>query len=360
MKRKLRNILVTGGAGFIGSNFIRYLFNSDDFKGNVINVDKLTYAGNLENLEDIAQLYEGKRYFFKKTDICDFENIKDIFESYDIDTVVNFAAETHVDRSIFGPKDFIQTNIMGTFNLLEVARECWKGKDKEKVLFHHISTDEVYGSIEGNDCFYEYTSYQPNSPYSASKASSDHLARAYYKTYGFPVTISNCSNNYGPYQFPEKLIPLMILNILEGKPLSVYGDGKNIRDWLYVEDHCSAIWQILKQGKSGETYNIGGENEWENIKLVNSLCEMIAELNKKEEKDYYKKLITYVKDRPGHDRRYAINCDKIKHKLEWKQKYNFSEGLNKTINWYFNNHDWVDRVRSGEYQKWLEKNYSER
>lgn len=359
MKRKLRNILVTGGAGFIGSNFIRYLFNSDDFKGNIINIDKLTYAGNLENLEDIAKLYEGKRYFFKKTDICDFENIKEIFEKYSIDTVVNFAAESHVDRSIFGPKDFIQTNIMGTFNLLEVAREHWKNKDKESCLFHHISTDEVYGSIEGSDCFYEHTSYQPNSPYSASKASSDHLVRAYYKTYGLPVTISNCSNNYGPYQFPEKLIPLMILNILEEKPLPVYGDGKNIRDWLYVEDHCAAIWQILNHGQTGETYNIGGENEWENIKLVNSLCEMISELNRKE-KDYYKKLITYVKDRPGHDRRYAINCDKIKQKLEWKQKYNFNEGLNKTIQWYFNNHDWVDRIRSGEYQKWLEKNYSER
>jgi dTDP-glucose 4,6-dehydratase len=359
MIRNLNNILVTGGAGFIGSNFIRYLFNNDEFKGSVINVDKLTYAGNLENLEDIAKLYEGKRYFFKKIDICDFKNIKDIFERYNIDAAVNFAAESHVDRSIFGPKDFIQTNIMGTFNLLEVSRECWKEKDIKKVLFHHISTDEVYGSVENGNCFYEHTAYKPNSPYSASKASSDHLVRAYYKTYGLPVTISNCSNNYGPYQFPEKLIPLMILNILEEKPLPVYGDGKNVRDWLYVEDHCSAIWQILKNGKAGETYNIGGENEWENIKLVNVLCELLAEINGYS-KDYYKRLITYVKDRPGHDRRYAINCDKLKSHLGWSCKYNFQEGLNQTIKWYIKNRDWVDRVKSGEYKKWIERNYDKR
>jgi len=359
MIRKLNNILVTGGAGFIGSNFIHYLFNNNEFKGNVINVDKLTYAGNLDNLKDIDKKYSGKRYFFENVDICDSTQIKQLFEKYDIDTVVNFAAESHVDRSIFGPKDFIQTNILGTFNLLEIAREFWKDRDKEKVLFHHISTDEVYGSVKDGDCFYEHTSYKPNSPYSASKASSDHLVRAYHRTYNLPVTISNCSNNYGPYQFPEKLIPLMILNILEEKPLPVYGDGKNIRDWLYVEDHCSAIWQILYQGQTGETYNIGGENEWENIKLVNSLCEIIAELNEKD-KNYYKKLITYVKDRPGHDRRYSINCDKIKDQLSWEQKYKFQDGLKKTINWYIDNKNWVDRVRSGEYQKWLEKNYAER
>lgn len=358
MERKLINILVTGGAGFIGSNFIHYLFENTDFNGRIINVDRLTYAGNLDNLRDIEKEYGGRRYFFEKADICDFDKIKEIFKKFNVDTVVNFAAESHVDRSIFGPKDFIQTNIMGTFNLLEIARGFWKDEDNKKVLFHHISTDEVYGSIE-NGCFYEYSSYKPNSPYSASKASSDHLVRAYYKTYGLPITISNCSNNYGPYQFPEKLIPLMILNILEEKPLPVYGDGKNVRDWLYVEDHCAAIWKILKYAKIGESYNIGGENEWENIKLVNLLCEMIAKLNGYD-KDYYKKLITYVKDRPGHDRRYAINCDKIKNQLGWRQNYSFQDGLNKTINWYIENKNWVDRVRSGEYRKWLDKNYKAR
>jgi dTDP-glucose 4,6-dehydratase len=351
----MKSVLVTGGAGFIGSNFIHYLFKNDDFNGRIINVDKLTYAGNLDNLRDIDKKYGGKRYFFENVDICDSTQMKQIFEKYDIDTVVHFAAESHVDRSIFGPKDFIQTNILGTFNLLEIAREFWK-ENKDNYLFHHISTDEVYGSVKDGDCFYEHTSYKPNSPYSASKASSDHLVRAYYKTYGLPVTISNCSNNYGPYQFPEKLIPLMTLNILEEKPLPVYGDGKNIRDWLYVEDHCAAIWKILKYGQTGETYNIGGENEWENIKLVNSLCEIIAGLNKKN-KNYYKKLITYVKDRPGHDRRYAINCDKLKDQLAWKQKYNFQDGLNKTINWYIENKNWVYRVRSGKYKRWIEKNY---
>ena len=356
MKRKLENILVTGGAGFIGSNFIHYISKETKFDGKIINADKLTYAGNLENLQEIEDNFGGKRYFFEKADICDFSEIKKIFEKYDIDTVVNFAAESHVDRSIFGPKDFVQTNIMGTFNLLEVAREFWKDKQKEEILFHHISTDEVYGSVEEGEYFYETTAYQPNSPYSASKASSDHLVRAYYKTYGLPVTISNCSNNYGPYQFPEKLIPLMILNILEEKDLPVYGDGKNVRDWLYVDDHCRAIWEILNKGEVGETYNIGGENEWENIKLVNFLCEKIAKVEEKD-KDYYKKLITFIKDRPGHDRRYAINCDKIKNELDWRQEFGFEEGLDVTIKWYMNHQDWVDRVRSGEYRKWMEKNY---
>jgi dTDP-glucose 4,6-dehydratase len=354
-----KSILVTGGAGFIGSNFIHYIFREAKFDGKIINVDKLTYAGNLDNLLNIKNEYEGNRYFFEKEDICDFDRIKNIFQKYGIDTVVNFAAESHVDRSIFGPKAFIQTNIMGTFNLLEVARECWKENNKDEYLFHHISTDEVYGSIENGNCFYEDTSYKPNSPYSASKASSDHLVRAYYRTYGLPITISNCSNNYGPYQFPEKLIPLMILNILEEKPLPVYGDGKNIRDWLYVEDHCSAIWQILNHGQTGETYNIGGDNEWENIKLVNVLCEKIGELHDKG-KNYYKKLITFVKDRPGHDRRYAINCDKIKRDLGWRQKFGFEKGLDSTIKWYMNHQGWVDRVRSGEYRKWIEKNYEAR
>jgi len=356
MKRRFENILVTGGVGFIGSNFIHFIFNQTKFNGRIINVDKLTYAGNLENLKEIDSKLKGERYFFEKADICNFKRMKNIFSEYDIDTVVNFAAESHVDRSIFGPKDFIQTNIMGTFNLLEVAREVWKKEEYSQLLFHHISTDEVYGSVEEGKYFFESTAYQPNSPYSASKASSDHLVRAYYKTYGLPATISNCSNNYGPYQFPEKLIPLMILNILEEKPLPVYGDGENIRDWLYVEDHCLAIWKIINHGRVGETYNIGGENEWENIRLVNFLCEKIGQLQGKD-KDYYKRLIAFVKDRPGHDRRYAINCDKIKNELGWKQQNNFEKGLDSTIKWYMDNQDWVDRVRSGEYRKWMEKNY---
>jgi len=358
-KGRLKNILVTGGAGFIGSNFIHFIFNQTKFNGRILNVDKLTYAGNLENLKKIDSKLKGERYFFEKADICNFERMKNIFSEYDIDTVVNFAAESHVDRSIFGPKDFIQTNIMGTFNLLEVAREVWEKEDYSQLLFHHISTDEVYGSAEEGKYFFESTAYQPNSPYSATKASSDHLVRSYFKTYGLPITISNCSNNYGPYQFPEKLIPLIILNILEEKSLSIYGDGKNIRDWLYVEDHCLAIWKIINHGRIGETYNIGGENEWENIELVNFLCEKIAKI-KGRDKDYYKKLITFVKDRPGHDRRYAINCDKIKNELGWRQNFGFEEGLDTTIKWYINHQDWVDRVRNGEYKKWVEKNYEAR
>jgi len=382
IKGRLKNILVTGGAGFIGSNFIHYVFKNTSFCGKIINVDKLTYAGNLENLVEIENKYRGERYFFERVDICDFDEIKKIFKKYDIDIVVNFAAESHVDRSIYGPKDFMQTNIMGTFNLLEVARKYWEEKDSEETLFHHISTDEVYGSVEEGNYFYENTPYRPNNPYSASKASSDHLMRSYHKTYGLPATISNCSNNYGSYQFPEKLIPLMIFNILEENPLPVYGDGRNVRDWLYVKDHCSAIWEILNRGEVGETYNIGGENEWENIKLINVLCEMIGEIKGKnrdyykrliinvlcemigeikgKNRDYYKRLIIFIKDRPGHDRRYAINCDKIKKELGWQRKFDFKRGLDATIKWYINNQDWMDRVRSGEYRKWLEKNYKVR
>ncbi len=359
MKRRFENILVTGGAGFIGSNFIHFIFDKTKFNGRIINVDKLTYAGNLENLKEIDSKLKGERYFFKKADIYNFERMKSIFSEYNIDTVLNFAAESHVDRSIFGPKDFIQTNIMGTFNLLEVVREVWKKEDYGQLLFHHISTDEVYGSAGEGKYFFESTAYQPNSPYSASKASSDHLVRAYYKTYGLPATISNSSNNYGPYQFPEKLIPFMILNILEERTLPVYGDGKNIRDWLYVEDHCQAIWEIINKGRVGETYNIGGGIEWENIELVNFLCEKIAKI-KGRDKDFYKKLITFVKDRHGHDRRYAINCDKIKKELGWGRQFDFEEGLDSTIKWYINNQVWVDRVRSGEYRKWIEKNYKAR
>jgi len=357
IKRKLTNILITGGAGFIGSNFIRYLFKKTDFQGNIVNADKLTYAGNLQNLADIYEEFSGGRYFFEKVDICDYDALKDVFEKYSIDTVVHFAAESHVDRSIFGPREFINTNILGTFNLLEVSRGYWNKQDG--VLFHHVSTDEVYGSLDNGGFFYETTPYDPHSPYSASKASSDHLVRAYFHTYGLSVTLSNCSNNYGPYQFPEKLIPLMILNIRDEKSLPVYGDGKNVRDWLYVEDHSSAIWSILNKGKTGDTYNIGGETEWENIRLVNVLCEKMAHVLGKD-KDYYKKLITFVKDRPGHDMRYAINCDKIKKERGWKQSVDFNEGLDKTLHWYLDNDAWIRNIQSGEYRKWIERNYKKR
>jgi dTDP-glucose 4,6-dehydratase len=355
--KKIKNLMVTGGSGFIGSNFIRYVFDKTDFSGNIINVDKLTYAGNYENLLDIQKKHENKRYFFEKQDICNLEQVKIIFKKFDIDTIVHFAAESHVDRSITGPKDFINTNIIGTFTLLEAARDLWINRDD--VLFHHISTDEVYGSLEDTGYFYENTTYDPRSPYSASKAGSDHLVNAYYHTYKIPITLSNCSNNYGPYHFPEKLIPLMILNIINEKNLPVYGDGKNIRDWLFVEDHNSAVWLIINKGKVGQKYNIGGNNEWENIKLVNVLCEKIAKIMNKN-KNYYKKLITYVKDRPGHDKRYAINCDKIKKELGWCQSVNFEHGLDITIKWYLENPEWVKNIVNGEYLNWINDNYEKR
>lgn len=351
-------LLVTGGAGFIGSNFIHYIFSRTDFNGIIVNVDKLTYAGNLENLNEIADTYGAKRYFFEKVDICDTDGINAVFEKYKPDCIIHFAAESHVDRSIYGPKDFIYTNIIGTFNLLEAARKWWEGKF-DTCRFHHVSTDEVYGSLGDEGYFYEDTAYDPRSPYSASKASSDHLVSAYHHTYGLNVTISNCSNNYGPYQFPEKLIPLMIMNMLEEKPLPVYGDGKNVRDWLYVEDHCAGVWLVVQKGKSGQTYNIGGENEWYNIDLVHKLCEIVAEKTGKQ-KDHFKKLITYVKDRPGHDKRYAINCDKIKNELGFAQSVNFEEGLQKTVDWYLQHKEWVEHIKSGEYKKWVEKNYNNR
>ena len=355
--RKLENILVTGGCGFIGSNFINHIFNKTGFKGRIINVDKLTYAGNPENLKEIHKKHGDGRYVFEKADICDYEKIVDVFRKYDIDTVVHFAAESHVDRSIQGPGEFIRTNILGTFSLLEAARNIWE--ERGDVLFHHISTDEVYGSLDEQGYFYEDTAYDPHSPYSASKASSDHLVMSYYHTYNLPVTMSNCSNNYGPYQFPEKLIPLIISNIKDEKNLPVYGDGKNVRDWLYVDDHNKAILLIIEKGKTGETYNIGGENEWENIKLVNVLCDKMAKVQNKKN-GYYSKLIQYVKDRPGHDRRYAINCDKIKKELNWEQSVNFDEGLDLTISWYLNNEDWIKNIKSGDYKSWIEKNYGKR
>ncbi len=354
MARKLTNILVTGGAGFIGSNFIHYLFAQDDFAGRIINLDALTYAGNLENLVDIDRACGGRRYFFEHGDIQDRTLVEALFNTYDIDTVVNFAAESHVDRSILGPEAFLKTNIMGTYTLLDVARNAWKSRDD--VLFHHISTDEVYGSLGDTGFFTETTPYDPRSPYSASKASSDHLVRAYHHTYGLPITLSNCSNNYGPYQFPEKFIPLMILNILDGKPLPVYGDGRNIRDWIYVEDHNAAVWLIMNKGIVGESYNIGGENELTNIGVLMNLVTIISTKIDKNKKDL-EDLITYIRDRPGHDRRYAIDCSKLKFELGWKRNIDFQQGLEKTIDWYLANKRWIHRVKNGEYKDWVKRNY---
>ncbi|MEJ5183854.1 MAG: dTDP-glucose 4,6-dehydratase, partial [Rectinemataceae bacterium] len=297
------------------------------------------------------------RYIFVHGDIGDRTLVEEVFRSYAIDTVVHFAAESHVDRSIVDPSAFVTTNVLGTQVLLDVARQAWQGRDN--VLFHHVSTDEVYGSLGETGYFTETTPYDPRSPYSASKAAADHLVMAYHHTYGLPVTLSNCSNNYGPYQFPEKLIPLMILNMQARKPLPVYGDGRNIRDWLYVEDHNAAVWLIMKQGRVGEKYNIGGENEWENLRLVQELCRTYAELTG-EAQDEITSLITFVKDRPGHDRRYAINCSKLKHELGWKQKYDFAAGIRATVQWYLQNTAWVEEVKSGEYHAWIAANYGKR
>ncbi len=357
MNRKLKNILVTGGAGFIGSNFIHQLFGDPSFDGRVINLDKLTYAGCLENLSAISGKWGGTRYFFEKLDIRDEAGVHALFEKYGIDTVVHFAAESHVDRSIVGPADFIMTNYVGTFSLLEAARKKWRTPDGQ--VFYHVSTDEVYGSLGSTGYFHEDTKYDPRSPYSASKAGADHLVTAYFHTYGLPVVKSNCSNNYGPYQFPEKLIPVMILNMLEGKSLPVYGDGKNKRDWLFVQDHARAIWTILKIGVLGETYNVGGDNEWENIELIHALCSQLAQITGVEA-ERYRALISFVKDRPGHDRRYAINCDKIKRELGWKQSVSFEEGLFRTVKWYVDNTTWIEKVRSGDYRKWVATNYEGR
>jgi len=298
----MKNMLITGGCGFIGSNFIRYLLRESDYTGRIINLDKLTYAGNPENMTDVQKEYPD-RYIFIQADICDGPRIAEIFDGFQIDGICHFAAESHVDRSIVEPDAFIQTNIVGTFNLLEAARS----RLGQMIRFHHVSTDEVYGSLGKDGYFTETTTYQPNSPYSASKASSDHLVRAYHKTYGLPVTISNCSNNYGPYQFPEKLIPLMILNGMEGKSLPVYGDGQNVRDWLYVKDHCVAVWMIMNHGKNGETYNIGGDGEMANLKLVEMICDILDDINPLPDHRSRRDLIEFVKDRPGHDLRYAID-----------------------------------------------------
>ncbi|MBP3140692.1 dTDP-glucose 4,6-dehydratase [Aliivibrio fischeri] len=345
-------ILITGGAGFIGSAVIRHIIeNTEDV---AINVDKLTYAGNLESLTSVAN---NSRYIFEKADICDAEAMKRIFEEYQPDVIMHLAAESHVDRSIDGPAAFIETNIIGTYNLLEVTRAYWNalsGDKKNGFRFHHISTDEVYGDLEDTfDLFTENTSYEPSSPYSASKASSDHLVRAWLRTYGLPTIVTNCSNNYGPYHFPEKLIPLMILNALDGKALPVYGDGMQIRDWLFVEDHARALYKVAIEGEVGETYNIGGHNEKANIDVVKTICSLLEELvpNKPQNVNQYLDLITYVTDRPGHDVRYAIDASKIERELGWKPKETFESGLRKTVEWYLANKQWWSRVLDGSYTR---------
>lgn len=351
-----KNILVTGGAGFIGSAVIRYLINSTDNR--VLNIDKLTYAGNLESL---ASVNDNPRYQFLHADICDKVAMTKAFDDFEPDIVMHLAAESHVDRSIDGPIDFIQTNIIGTYNLLEVARNYWQNLTEDKksrFKFHHISTDEVYGDLEGTeDLFTEETSYSPSSPYSASKASSDHLVRAWHRTYGLPIVITNCSNNYGPYHFPEKLIPLVILNALEGKSLPVYGDGKQIRDWLYVEDHARALYLVATTAKVGETYNIGGHNEKQNIDVVKMICTILDNIKPRTDGQSYTQQITFVKDRPGHDLRYAIDASKIQQELNWQPQETFESGIQKTVEWYLSNQDWVNHVKSGEYQNWVEKQY---
>lgn len=352
-------ILVTGGAGFIGSNFVLdWLAGSDE---PVVNIDKLTYAGNLENL---ASLQSEDRHVFVKADIGDYAVVLDLLKKYNIRAVVNFAAESHVDRSIHGPEDFIQTNILGSFRLLEAMRCYWNGlddPDKQAFRLLHVSTDEVYGSLGKTDPpFSETHQYQPNSPYSASKAASDHLVRAYHHTYGLPVLTTNCSNNYGPYHFPEKLIPLCIQNALTGKALPIYGDGQQIRDWLYVKDHCSAIRRVLAAGQVGEVYNVGGWNEKANLDVVHTLCSMLDELKPLADGKSYAEQITYVTDRPGHDRRYAIDATKLERELGWKPAETFDTGIRKTVQWYLEHQSWVNNVLSGDYQSWLEKNYADR
>ncbi|MBO7380937.1 MAG: dTDP-glucose 4,6-dehydratase [Neisseriaceae bacterium] len=340
-------ILLTGGAGFIGSAVIRYIINHTE--DSVMNVDKLTYAGNLESLTSVK---DNPRYQFAQIDICDKAKMQQIFDEYQPDVVMNLAAETHVDRSIDSPDSFLQTNIFGTYNLLEISRHYWQklsDKCQEKFRFHHISTDEVFGDLDDTDAlFTEKTPYAPSSPYSASKASSDHLVRAWQRSFGLPTLITNCSNNYGPFHFPEKLIPLMILNALQGKPLPVYGDGGQIRDWLFVEDHARALYLVVTQGKIGESYNIGGFNERKNIEVVKTICSLLDEL--RPQSTPYADLISFVKDRPGHDRRYAIDANKIKHELGWQPEETFESGMRKTVQWYLDNRTWWENILNGKYQ----------
>lgn len=343
-------ILITGGAGFIGSAVIRHIIDKTDDQ--VLNIDKLTYAGNLESLKVID---DSPRYEFRQIDICDAESLKQTFTSFKPNLVMHLAAESHVDRSIDGPAEFINTNIVGTYNLLETARHYWQNlgeAEKSQFKFHHISTDEVYGDLEGTtDLFTESTPYAPSSPYSASKASSDHLVRAWQRTYGLPTIITNCSNNYGPYHFPEKLIPLVILNALDGKPLPIYGKGDQIRDWLFVDDHARALYKVVTEGKVGETYNIGGHNEKPNIEVVKTICQILDELQPKVDTQAYESLITFVKDRPGHDLRYAIDASKIANDLGWIPEESFETGIRKTVEWYLENLEWCRRVQDGSYQR---------
>jgi dTDP-glucose 4,6-dehydratase len=344
----MKTYFVTGGAGFIGSNFILSLLPAENIA--VVNFDKLTYAGNLESL---ASLVTDPNYFFVEGDICDQARVSELLSTHEPDYIINFAAESHVDRSIDGPSEFIQTNIVGTFELLEAARNYWgklAGEKKQAFRFLHVSTDEVFGSLGPEGYFTEETPYAPNSPYAASKASSDHLIRSYNRTFGFPALTTNCSNNYGPYQFPEKLIPLIIHNALAGKPLPIYGDGKQIRDWLYVEDHCHAIRTVLEKGGLGEVYAIGGNNEKANLEIVHSICDLLDEMSPEATGKPYKSLITFVNDRPGHDRRYAIDSGKVQRQLGWSPKETFQTGLRKTIRWYLDHQTWVDRVMSGAYR----------
>lgn len=352
-------ILVTGGAGFIGANFVLdWLAGNDE---PVVNLDKLTYAGNLQTL---SSLQDDARHIFVHGDIGDSVLVDQLLKTHRPRAIVNFAAESHVDRSIHGPEDFIETNIVGTFRLLEAVRAYWGGLDeqaRQAFRFLHVSTDEVYGSLAaGEPAFTETHQYQPNSPYSASKAASDHLVRSYHHTYGLPVLTTNCSNNYGPYHFPEKLIPLMIVNALAGKPLPVYGDGQQIRDWLYVKDHCSAIRRVLEAGKTGEVYNVGGWNEKPNLEIVNRVCTLLDELRPRADGKPYAEQITYVADRPGHDRRYAIDARKLERELGWKPAETFESGIRKTVAWYLDNQEWVQNVQSGSYRDWVEKNYAGR
>ena len=354
--RSFHNLLVTGGAGFIGSNFIRYVFEQTGYDGRIINLDALTYAGNPASLDDIAQAV-GDRYVFVHGDIRDTALLANVFERYAVDAVCHFAAESHVDRSILAPDDFVQTNVVGTCNLLQAAR----ARGDKLTLFHHISTDEVFGSLGPDGFFSETTPYCPHSPYSASKAASDHFVRAFHDTYGLPVTLTNCSNNYGPYQFPEKLIPLMILNALEDKPLPVYGQGLNVRDWLYVEDHCSAIWTVMTQAAVGSTYCIGGRSELPNIEVVRRICVLVDRLAPPLPGGQAREtLITHVPDRPGHDARYAIDCSRLEQDFGWKQTVDAAAGFEKTVRWYLEHSAWIETVRSGEYRSWLERNYAHR
>lgn len=357
----MRNVLVTGGAGFIGSNFVRYLLAAEPAV-QIVNLDALTYAGSLENL---TGLLDPERHVFVQGDICDRGLVDRLIRDHDIDTVVHFAAESHVDRSILGPEEFIQTNVVGTFTLLEAVRAFWLTPNNvysREVRFHHISTDEVFGSLSpGDPPFSESTPYAPNSPYAASKAASDHLVRAYGHTYGLPVTITNCSNNYGPYQFPEKLIPLMITNALEGRPLPIYGDGQQIRDWLYVEDHCKAIGLVIRDGAPGETYNIGGDNQPSNLTVVRTICEILDELVPESPYAPHDSLIQYVTDRPGHDRRYAMEIAKVRQDLGWEPKETLHSGLMKTVQWYLDHPEWLEAIRGQtDYQGWMKRNYEGR